>query len=463
MTRFYHNPRYSRGQKTVPLKSLFLIIAIFSLTGLFMISCEEDPTIIGKELLPGNDFVTIESTDTIKPVSFTMYDDSLSTENPSTSYLGQTWDPYFGTTTASFVTQMRLKEQWDGKAYTIDSIKLFLELSNVKGGTGGTHKLIFHEIDKDLNLSDTYYSSTQVPLAGFSMEVALPALDEDTINDVEIMLSDVAFANRILADTSKLFHSNNTPDFRSYFKGFKVSLQSTGDPMMVSLSLANNNSGYYIIDRFYKNFFEIYLHDSAGNKKSFYLIFDAINRNASFNIFSHDFTTADPGKRIQHFNDPTYRDSLSFLQTLNGVYTKITFPGLRQLKNSGALDSIAVNKARLTIPYYFDRAVYESSEIPNQIFLRYRTADGKRYTVPDLGIGYDATYDYSTFLDGSRDTTKQAYHFNIPGFIQDYLNDDTNQIVPELEVYLKRGIRNGILKANNSTDPVKFEFTYTRF
>ncbi|HLN55699.1 MAG TPA: DUF4270 family protein [Bacteroidales bacterium] len=464
MTRFYHSSGYSRGSGAVSQKSFCIILAFFTLTGLFMVSCEEDPTIIGKELLPATDFVSIQSTDTITPVSYTMFDDSVSTENPSTSYLGQVWDPYFGTTTASFVSQIRLKEDWDGKAFTVDSMKLMLQLS-VSGGTQGTHTLSISEIAKDLSTTEKYYSTTQVPLAGFSMDIPLPAMKADTVNSITIKLTDLSLANRILADTSKLFHSNKIPDFRSYFKGLYFKLTSTGEPMMTQLSLAHTGStdGYFIIDRYYSNFFVIYLHDSAGNKKEFYLILDAVNRNASFNIYNHDFTTAEPGKRIQHYNDPSYRDSLSYLQTLNGFYTKIVFPGLQQLKNSGKLDSVAVNKARLTIPYYFDRTLYESSDIPGQIYLRYRTTDGKRYTLPDLGISYDATYDYSSFLDGSRDTTKQAYHFNIPSFIQEYLNDDKNVIVPELEVYLKRGIRNGILKANNSSTPVKFEFTYTRF
>ena len=46
-----------------------------------------------------------------------MYDDSVRTDNPSVSYLGQIYDPYFGTTTAEFVTQIRLGCKWDDQTF----------------------------------------------------------------------------------------------------------------------------------------------------------------------------------------------------------------------------------------------------------------------------------------------------------------------------------------------------------
>lgn len=459
MTRFYHNTRYSDGSKKAPLKSLIIIPAIFFLAGLFINSCEEDPTIIGKELLPATDFVSIESTDTISPVSFTMYDDSISTENPSTSYLGQTWDPYFGTTTAGFVSQLRLKEDWDGKAWTADSMKLMLQLS-VNGGSKGTHTLSIYEIAQELSTSEKYYSTTKVPLAGFSMDIPLPAMPEDSTSSISVKLPDLSMANRILADTSKLFHSNKVPDFRSYFKGLYFKLTSTGDPMMTFISLAHTGSteGTFIIDRYYSNYFVIYLHDGSGNKKEYYLILDAVNRNASFSLFSHDFTTADPGKRIQHYNNTSYRDSLTYLQSLNGVYTRLVLTGLESIKKSGNLKNIAVNKARLTIPFFSDNDLYKVSKAPQYLYLRYRRSDGTKPIVQDYNIDEN-----HYFYDGRVDTTNRVYNFNIATFVQTYLKDESGKILPELELVQGSGTNNLILRANSNSKPVKFDFTYTRF
>jgi hypothetical protein len=464
MTRFYHSTRHSGGPKKAPLKSFFITPAIFFLAGLFIVSCEEDPTIIGKELLPATDFVSIQSTDTIRPQSFTMYDDSISTENPSASYLGEIWDPYFGTTTAGFVSQLRLKEDWDGKAWTADSMRLMLQLS-VNGGKNGTHTLSIDEIAKDLNTSEKYYSTTKVPLANFHMDIPLPDMPSDSTSFISIKLADMKLADRLLEDTSKLFHSNKVPDFRSYFKGLYFKLTSTGDPMMTFLSLAHTGSqeGTFIIDKYYSNYFVIYLHDGSGNKKEYYFILDAVNRNASFSVLTHDFTTAEPGKRIQHYNNLSYRDSLTYLQSLNGVYTRMTLPGLESLKKTGNFHTIAINKARLSIPYDTSKNFYTPSTLPSQLFIRYRAKDGTRHFLSDNNINYDASYDYSTFLDGLIDSTQGVYHFNIPGFVQDYFQDETGNILPELELYVKRGTKNGILNANDSKRPPKFDFTYSRF
>ncbi len=75
-----------------------------------------------------------------------MYSDSVESDNPSTSYLGQIYDPYFGTTTAEFVTQIRLGSAWDDDYFVIDSIKLYLEFLTVKGAVDKPHYLTLSEI-----------------------------------------------------------------------------------------------------------------------------------------------------------------------------------------------------------------------------------------------------------------------------------------------------------------------------
>jgi len=89
-----------------------------------------------------------------------MYDESIRTDNPSTAYLGQIYDPIFGTTTAELVTQIRLKPAWDGKPFTIDSVKLYLRLLDVKGGSGSTHKLSLSEISEQIYTDSAYYSNS---------------------------------------------------------------------------------------------------------------------------------------------------------------------------------------------------------------------------------------------------------------------------------------------------------------
>ncbi|HEX2974412.1 MAG TPA: DUF4270 family protein [Bacteroidales bacterium] len=434
-------------------------IFLFLMSGFYLSSCEEDATTLGKGLLPGSDFVNINSIDTLHPVSYTMYDAAVKSGNLSATYLGNIYDPLFGTTSASFATQLRLKYDWPGgKTWYYDSLKLVLQFESNVGGATGTNTLNIYEIDKQLYTDSTYYSNAELPLTGFSLTgIPLPALKPDSVNQVELKLPLGDFTSRILRDTAMLFHSNTVPDFRSYFKGlyFTISSTSATDPLLVSINLANTSSsydGYYIIDRYYKNFFVLYMHDFDGHKLSYYFMIDAVNDNASINKYSHNFPELLAG-RI----GANYRDSLTYQQALSGVYTKIVIPGLADLKKSGNFSNVAVNKARLTIPFYSDEGQYKHKLLPKQLLLAYKTSTGK-YRVPDLNLG-----DNGSYFDGVIDTVKNVYNFNIATYVQKYLEDQTGELRPELEIVQNSGTQNLIFRGNSNSKKTTFALTYTEY
>jgi hypothetical protein len=460
MTRYYHSYRLPRRIISVSHKIFNLFhLMLFAMVTFYVSSCEEGTTIIGEDLLPGSDFVNIKSIDTLSAWSYTMYDEVIRTDNPSIGYLGKISDPYFGSTDAEFVTQVRLFTEWTNNTYTIDSIKLFLHLLTAKGGSDNASTLSFSEIGKQIYTDSVYYSNSPVPGAidGYKIDnIKIPPLRTDTINDIQIPLP-VEFGNYLIRDQSMLFHSNTKPDFRSHFKGLYFRISSGSDPLMVSLYLDPPNSSKSDHSGS-QNYFVLYMHDEAAVQSQYYFILDAVNRNAAFTLISHNFNAASPGKRIKHINDG-FRDTLSYLQHLNGVYTKISLPGLEALKNNPSfIKNIAVNKARLVVPVFFDGGLYKASTAPPQLVLRYKTKTGNKYIVPDYSIDQ-----YNRFFDGTIDTTASLYRFNIPSFVQGYFEDVTNGIKPELEIYQGAGTSNVILKANGNKTPVKFEFTYTRF
>jgi|WetSurMetagenome_2_1015567.scaffolds.fasta_scaffold02391_2 hypothetical protein len=458
MTRYYHSSKIPRRSLSVShfLLNLFPL-SLFALVGLLMSSCEEGPTKIGIGLLPEGDFVNIKSTDTLSVWSYTMFDDSVRTDKPYYGYLGHINDPYFGTTTAEFVTQIRLKPAWDDLPFTIDSVRLYLRLLDVKGSAGVTHTLKLSEIAEQIYPDSAYYSSTPVPLTGYEItNIEIPVLKPDTINEIILKLP-IEFGNYLTRDTSKLFYHSIKPDFRSYFKGLYFQMSSGPDPMLISLYLGQPGSSNkdHLSSQ---NSIVIYLHDADNLIKSYAFVLDANNINASFDRFLHDYSSATPGKKIEHINDG-YRDTLTYLQSLNGVYTKIIFPGLETLKNDPSFDHIAVNKARLTVPVHFDGDIYKASQFPTNLRLRYKVKNKSKYDVPDYSID-----DYNSFFDGTLDSTNNVYNFNIAAFVQGYFEDATDNVKPELEIFqAPTGIKNAIFKANASKSPVKFEFTYTTF
>ncbi|HUX57719.1 MAG TPA: DUF4270 family protein [Bacteroidales bacterium] len=454
MTRYYHSSQSLHRFYSVShhLFSKFFL-TLFTLITFFLSSCEEEPTQIGSALLPKGDFVDIQSTDTISAWSYTMYDELDRTDNPSISYLGYIYDPYFGTTTAEFVTEIRMGSEWNFEPTTIDSVRLYLTLLDVKGGgSDNVYTLKLSEIAEQLNIDSAYYSSKVVPLTGYEIsDIELPALTPDTINNIVIDLP-VEFGNYLIRDTSKLFYSNTRDDFRSFFNGLYFSITPGSDPLLVLLSFTPPST-----PGAYNNVLVLYMHDEADELKQFLFILDAVNKNASFNKYSHDFTTASPEKKIAHINDG-FLDTLSYLQSLNGVYTKIELPSLKTLKDDPAFNNIGVNKARLSIPVYLDGDMFKPSTVPPQLYLRYRTKSGAKYEVPDYYIDK-----YHDFFDGRIDSINNVYKFNLATFVQGYFNDATDEVLPELELFQYGGIKNVILKANNSKTPVKFEYTYTKF
>lgn len=451
MTRFYHNflsVCRDAIHKLSHVKAVTLLLA--GVIFVFLSSCEENPTVIGSDILPGSDFVTVYATDTVKPSSFTWSDDSILTSNQYYGYLGTIHDPYFGNTTGRLVTQLRLGAKWDDEIYTVDSVKMFLTFRNVRGDVDLNPMLKISEIAEEIFTDSEYYSNHDLQLTGFELPlIPLPRLKPDTINKVELDLP-VVFADYLLRDTSFLFHSNRVPDFRTYFRGICMSL-SDESPVFLTLKLQPPT-----LQEPYQNYIIIYFHDDENVKKEYSLHLDAVSNNARFNIFSHDYEAADPDKKIENINEYV-KDTLTFVQAMSGVYTKITLPGLEKIKENGALSNISVNKARLIIPFYTDGETYTSKTVPGSLLLSYCMTTGERYLVPDYGLN-------PVFFDGSADTVNMRYNFNIVTFVQDYLEDTSNEIKPELDVLVPAGkINNVILQGNSASRPVRFELTYTRF
>jgi len=461
MTRYYHSYNFHFRFSSVIFNLLHipnLIPLAFAL--LFITSCEEGPTKIGAGLLPSSDFISVKPIDTLSIRSYTLYDNSIKTDNSAVGFIGHVYDPYFGSATSDFVTQLRLGEEWYFGDYTVDSVKMFLTFLNVLGSTDQIATLRLREIGELLSADSAYYSNKPVILAdpGYDLAIALPVLKSDTVNNFVLDLP-IEFGQYLIRDTAMLFHSDSKDDFRSFFKGVHFSLETGTDPILASLYLESPTSGSATHNTNH-NYIAVYLSED-GYFTEYDLFIDAYNRNASYIRYSHDFSTAEEDKKIQHINDPVngLNDTLSYLQYLSGAYTKLVFPGLEDLKRYHQVNNIAINKARLSLPVYFDGDVYTPSTVPSALLLLYRDNEGLRYPVPDYS--FDT---YHTFFDGSLDSTANEYSFNIPAFIQRYLDDLTGEIKPELEIFQGTSSANNvILKANGSKTPVKLEVTYTEF
>lgn len=449
MTSYCNNKlRLTHGNiKQLISKSSYTLIFSFLIFAGALSSCEEESTSIGIELLPGYDFVKILSTDTVKPVSLTYYIDSAYSNNKALSYMGGLNDPYFGYVSSDFVSQLRLTKKWPGGVATVDSVKLFFTISGAKGELNNELNIRLFEITELLSEDELYYSNRD-PNAG--MEIGLfpmPLITKDTVQDITIELP-VTFGQYLIRDTTKLFQDKPETDFRSYFRGIYAKIEAPGkssvkgsasnSPLIMALSFSSPN---FLI--------RLYYHTSSANKLTYDFL---INTNSvRYNRYFHDFTATEPGKGIMHMNDGVM-DTLSYMQSFYGAFTRIKLTGLSGYRNTG---KISVNKARLTIPVFLDDELYKTTTMPSRIYLSYVSSSGVKVIVPDYYVN-------PSFFDGTFSTTTKNFTFNLASFVQEYLEGRIPS--PEVEMYLAEGeFKNAILKTSINETPARFEFTYTRF
>ncbi len=203
MTRYYNSSRQScRIASVFQYYIRFFSLPLLVLIAVLANSCKKEVLNIGSDLLPSSDFVTIKSIDTLSVFSYTMFNDSARTDLPSISYLGQTFDPFFGTSSSGFVSQIRLSNKWIAEPYTIDSVTLTLHILSVEGGTADViHSIQISEIGDQIYPDTAYYSNTNLDTAGLFRvtNIVLPKLRTDTINDIEVTLpgKGIAFGTRL--------------------------------------------------------------------------------------------------------------------------------------------------------------------------------------------------------------------------------------------------------------------------
>ncbi len=436
------------GSATTKRKSLITqihkILVLPLLVFFIVISCEEDPASIGKGLLPQSDFDSIVAIDTMRVDMYTLFTDSVTSMQPSVSYLGNVLDPYFGLTSSDFVTQLWISSEWAGDGFTIDSVKMKLEVTDVIGEMLGLSTLNIYELEEKLSADSTYLASDDVTVKGLMTSLEIPPLPEgsDTVLTLDLPLS---FAEYLLRDTSLLYLRSDTVDFRDYFYGFYFEYPQVSNYHMLQLNLISVSQS----DNSYVSASIVVYYTNAAGYSSTYT-FTINPRCLIYNRFLHDFELAEPDKKIKYINEPV-KDTLAYVQSMEGVYSRLVIPGLEYLRSLPY--DIAVNKARIYLPVYFNETDYTEEMVPNNIYVRYDSAGVKR-VITDYLID-------AAFYDGTYSKVTNLYMVNIANFVQNYFEGNIED--PVVELYLPElSTKNLIIKANRDTeDAVRFELTYT--
>lgn len=423
--------------RTITIKGIIGTLAGTVLAFLVLTGCEEDPSTIGGSILPQGDFNSTQSTDTLTVRFVSSFTDTVRSVNPYNSYFGSIIDPIFGTTSTGAVSQLWLYSDWPGTGIsTIDSVFFYLNILDVIGEMGEGGVLNVYEIDEFLHEDSVYYVNRDVPLKSLLFSMPLAYIPGDTLIEREIP---VAVGEYMLRDTSMLFLSSGEDDFRTFFKGLYFEYVQPAEDHMVRFDLT---SGISYINVYYTN--------GAGDFRGH--TFPVNSKCVKYNRFIHDFSTADPDKKINHINDGIV-DSLSYIQNLEGVYTTVTIPGLEQLRG---MMPLSINKARLFIPAYYDELIFPEANIFNVLLqARYINSDGVRTIFPDYELN-------PGFFDGQYYSLDHEYRINIANFIQLYLEGVIEE--PAFELYLPYASQsNLILRSNSTAAPLRLEMVFSEY
>ena len=384
----------------------------------FFYSCQKPDALNANELQPGEDILFSNQTDTLSLFAYTIYEDTLKSDDLSASLLGSVMDPLFGQTTCEFATQFTLANTNPliPETIAIDSVILSLAYNGYIYGQLSKMNFIVRELDETLFKDSTYSSS-------FTPKRKLENLVENPQQGIDIHPTDFFFTSTdsllpqlriplkssfgyqiLQPDNSTALNSDE--DFQAYFKGLYIESTQTSSGV-VGLDLTNINSKITVYYRF----------DDNGIADTTFFEFPITSDCARFNHFSHDFSQAVPF--LNGLESDSLSDVYAYVQAAAGLKTIIETPHLLQFSNS---NSTLVNKAELILPFDLNPKQLP----PSQVFLFYKDSLGTLQALPDQFTGS---------IGGNIDLINKRYRLNISQYVQQVLMGT----IPNGPLYLVSG------------------------
>src|ERR1051326_282014 len=272
----------------------FLVIVFFS-------SCKKKtPEDIGLPLLPGEDLLNAQFTDTATLITHTIKEDSLNTNGTTTMLLGNLNDPIFGMTKSSIFTQFDIPSGKTNPTFgtnpTLDSAVLSMVYTkSFYGDTTAAQKFDVYELKQDLHLDSIYYSNRSAQYYYYTTQqigstTIVPHVHDSVMigitkfpSHIRIPLSKGMFQN-FLDDPAYTASYTSTSSFQKVFKGIYVTSSST--PATGAILYLKPADAYSRITLYYHN----PLPDTLEHSYYFGVGSDCVH----FMHFDHDYSmTAD--------------------------------------------------------------------------------------------------------------------------------------------------------------------------
>jgi hypothetical protein len=415
-------------------------------------ACQKPTDLEADGLLPQEDVLFANQSDTSTIVSYIVREDTLSTDELSACLLGSYTDETFGRTLASFATQFVLSGANPSfpSAFEVDSVIFSVAYTGYSYGSLGEGYLSVKELSADLPKTSGFNSSYNAPVLSenlladasqtfqFKPKTYLFGTEDSLAPQLRIPLK-TSLGTRLLQPTDPAALESDE-NFQAYFKGLKVEAGSY--PMgVVALDLTNINSKITVY----------YRYDNGGLADTTFYEFPVTSDCGRYSRLQHFYQYAtQPDLQALSTTDTLANQAMLYLQAGAGTKTKIELPHLLDLQiNEGRI----VNKAELIVPYEPDSKYAPAT----QIFIFYQNSEGTLVALPDQ---------FSGNIGGGVEEVNKRYRLNITQYIQKVLSGELENaplfiVSGAAGVSVNRTLIHGPEFSDNNVENLRLIITYS--
>lgn len=444
-----------------------LFSSVLALVVAVLFSCN-DASVLGSNILPEENNLEVDFTDTISLISSTVRLDSTRVYDPNPSlqpgrYIaGRVEDPVFGIYSSNIYTQFELlTTNPDFSNAVLDSVVLLLAYDNTGGFYGeldNPFTIKVREVQEYMSPVETYQSfqtfNTSTSTLGELTFTPAPndsvRLSEDVILAPHIRIPiDNALGNRFFNETDTTVFENDD-NFTNYFNGVQIEAALDENSAMIGLDLLDNLSQlvfYYHEDTVQKAFV---LRAKSGSTKTM--------------NFNHTYDKGIYASLNPFIGNATLSDSLVFLQGMEGHDVRIELPFIKDFPK------VVVNKAELVVRVAQD-ATSTTYPIPEQLILSSVVDENSEpLLIEDVTVSLSSTSSFEGSFGGNPQVNSSSgediieYRMNISGYLQSVLDGSIENKPLYLEIFPKSDQPNRLILggAKHSKYNMSIELTYTK-
>lgn len=433
-----------------PIHIIFIscLIVISYLT----VSCEKEPDLLGKDLLPGVDYFHVKLSTTTDIFGRTVVADSVQTSGSSvySNAFGDEYNPFYGNTKAALLLNFfpdSVNHNF-GTNPVCDSLVLYLLHDSVDKADRVPFEVNVYEVAKSIPYvaGKVYYSNISENEYRGSLLTTLNVTPSDTFLRIKISSSSLV---------NKLF---NVPDngandsisaYQEYFKGLYLEARAlNGKGVMLKTYPYTNYESKMIM--YYRN---------PATSDTTLFTYHLSARTNRISKLSHNYQGTEIANALA---DNSFGQKIVYLQGMAGVNTRIRIPSLENWVDSFPA---AINHAELQIPVYVQDSIkygVYTKDYPSKLFL--------------VGLRGDSTvnladYDFSQiYIGGEYSSTNKVYTFNITRHLQKIVNSSKDNPwskvkVENMDMMLIPGsnpVRNSKVALDLSPGKVKLSVKYSK-